>query len=308
LARYVFIVGLPRTGTKLIKNVLESAPHVRCKLSPETFFLGHFRRPGVRRRLRELGDLRDDAAMERVADLFYSGKLQGTYWQHLRKGKLGVSRESFLEALLSCERTEKDIYRVVLGIHAPRGDDVILGDKTPGHLYHVPTILEWFPHARVVHTFRDPRAILASEWKRRMKARPQTLLARLTSPLASFAIVLHTTITWLHAVKLHRRYRRLYPESYYLSRFEDLVREPEESARRLCDFLGIGLRDEMLNPRQVGSSFERESASGFDRDTLTRWRSHLRPWMNAWLWLWCRRPMKELGYLEPAAPAIKSLA
>jgi|GEM_PF-5735334 hypothetical protein len=35
--RYVFIVGLPRTGTKLMQNILENAQDVKCSISPENF-------------------------------------------------------------------------------------------------------------------------------------------------------------------------------------------------------------------------------------------------------------------------------
>jgi len=295
---YVFIVGLPRTGTKLVKNVLESAPGVRCKLSPETFFLGHFVRSGHRRRVRALGDLTDDATIARIVDLYYSGTLHGTYWQQLQRGKLGVTREAFYQALLAAPRTERDVYRTMLAIHAPREGRVILGDKTPGNLYHVPTLLEWFPKAKVIHTVRDPRAVMASEWRRRMMA-PDTPLARLTRPLYSIFIVVHMTVAGFRAVKLHHRYRRLYPESYYLSKFEDLVVHPEQSTRKLCDFLGIEFSPVMLNPDQVGSSYGRQGGTGFDREALTRWRSHLKPWIRAWLWFWGRKHLKEFGYTGP---------
>lgn len=300
--RYVFVVGLPRTGTKLVRNVLESSPRVDCKLSAETFYMGHFIRKGLRHRLRALGDMKDDASVRRLADYLYSGKAHGTYWEYAVKGKLGVDKESFTRALLASDRSERDIYRVILEVHTDVTERTVLGDKTPGNLYHVPALLEWFPDAKIVHTFRDPRAVLASEWKRRMTSRPPGLLSRLTSPLASLGIVIHTTVTWLHAVKLHHRYLKRYPKSYYLSKFEDLVSRPAEHSRKLCEFLEIEFDEEMLNPRHVGSSFDRTGGSGFDTATLYRWREHLKPWMKAWMEVWAGRRLREFGY-ERDAPA-----
>ena len=58
--KYVFIVGLPRTGTKLVKNVIAGSPDVKCRISHETFFVGHWLSPGVRHRMRRMGDMSRD--------------------------------------------------------------------------------------------------------------------------------------------------------------------------------------------------------------------------------------------------------
>ncbi len=45
----------------------------------------------------------------------------------------------------------------------------MLGEKTPTHYKYVPTLLEWYPEAKIIHTFRDPRAILVSQLKKMQK-------------------------------------------------------------------------------------------------------------------------------------------
>ena len=91
---HIFIVGLPRTGTKLARELVERSPVDPCRISAETFFFGRFLRGGVRDEIRRLGDMRDDANVERFLDLVYTGKLRGSYWeaiQGLTKSKLKLT-------------------------------------------------------------------------------------------------------------------------------------------------------------------------------------------------------------------------
>ncbi len=299
--KHVFIVGLPRTGTKLAKNVLHSCPSVCCRISQETWFFGDLFRPGVRKDLQGFGDLSDDTNVRRWVEYMYSGALKHTYWRVLRKREF-ADREWFERRLLASDRSEQAVYSAILEAslvsadEACRAKEPILGDKTPGHLYHVPTIMQWFPDARVVHTFRDPRAIMASEWKRLVSEHGGRPIGRCVSLIRSLAVAFYVSVTWLHAVRLHRRYRDEYPGRYYLSKYEDLVSRPEQSIQRLCAFVGIQYAEEMLVPGMVGSSFGVRKESGFDTEAIHRWRNHLKPWMRLWITAVTRRYLRRFGY------------
>jgi hypothetical protein len=295
---YIFIVGMPRTGTKLVADILQNSQHVDCKISPENFFMGHLIKPGIRHELKKYGDMSNDANVCRLVDDMYAGRFPGTYWELLRSGHLRVDKDMLLREVLNSDRSAKGIYEAMMKVHPDITEDTILGDKNPGHLYHVPALLDWFPQAKIIHTFRDSRAILASEWKRRMNDRPSTLLSTLTKPFYSLLIVIHVTITWVYAARLHQKYKEAYPQSYYLSRFEDLINQPEKSVRELCQFLEVEFDPKMLEPRIFGSSFASQAGTGFDQQALSRWQDNLKPWMNTWLLLWGRKYLREFGYLH----------
>jgi hypothetical protein len=310
-SKYIFIVGLPRTGTKLMMNILENSQDRPCHITRENFFLGRIINRGVRQKMRKIGDMSIDANVHKFVDAMYAGKFFGDYWDKLADGRLGVAKETMLQEILNSDRSDKAIYSILLRIHTPTTDDIILGDKSGPHLYHVPTLLEWFPDAKVVHTFRDPRAVLASEHKKLLHKRhqkiarlkkadhkAQALFLKLTEPFASLGIVLYITIAWLYAVRLHSKYKKLYPHNYYLSKFEDLVNEPEKSVRKVCEFMGIEFHSTMLNPPKIGSSYTREEGTGFDQGTLDRWQEYLKPWMSAGLFVWGKKYLKEFGYIH----------
>jgi hypothetical protein len=304
--RYIFIVGLPRTGTKLMQNTLENAQDVKCIISPENFFLGRVIRPGVRRKMRKIGDMSDDANVRRLVDCMYAGKFSGEYWWRLRDGRLGVDRETMLQKILDTDRSDREIYAVLLRVHAELAGNTVLGDKSGPHLYRVPTLLEWFPDAKIIHTFRDPRAILASEYTRRyrliskrfIRKRPTTFPYKLVDPFLTLTTVGYITVAWLYAARLHFKYRKRYPNNYYLSKFEDLVSEPERSVRQLCEFLDLQFHSGMLNPGKVDSSFGPRGGTGFDKQALDRWKDHLKPWMNMWVLLVGKKYLSKFGYIH----------
>lgn len=310
MPKYIFIVGLPRTGTKLMVNILNATPSYRCALAPENFFLGRAFLPGAWRQMQRYGDLRVDANVRRLVDAMYQGEFYGEYWERLQAGGWGVPTEVMLQMLRASDRSPQAIYWALLwavaGSDASIDAQTILGDKTGPHLYHVPTLLRWFPEAKIIHTFRDPRAILASEHKKRIaqwqrrRAKASSVRAfamRLLQPLVSLLIVLYITTAWLRAAQLHYRYKQRYPQNYYLAKFEDLIHQPATQVPTICHFLGLPFDPAMLHPPTVDSSFERTGESGFDPAVLTRWQSALQPWMKGWLHLWAGRVLKKFGYV-----------
>jgi hypothetical protein len=186
----------------------------------------------------------------------------------------------------------------MIQLFAERKGKPIAGEKTPAHIRYVPTLMEWFPNARVIHMMRDPRAIFVSELRRRYKESDSTPYRQLKRvyPLFKSYILLQTTLAWLESVRRCRQYQKRFPGQYRLVKFEDLVREPEKQIRALCDFLGVEFQSEMLDQSVVSSGFQLGQA-GFDAQAADRWRQTIDPLSNAWLAFWFRSYLKEFGYI-----------
>jgi hypothetical protein len=175
----------------------------------------------------------------------------------------------------------------------------IQGDKTPAHIHSVPTLLDWYPEAKVIHMFRDLRAIFVSE-KRRQSIEYITLPYRIlgrSQLLLEMSLSTIFIIHWLQAIQLHRRYQQRFPDQYYLCRFEDLTGDPEGEVEKLCHFLGIEFDRQMLELSYQNSSLvPRHQAQGIDVSTSNRWRNYLHPLTNRWLLLWSKKYLVEFGY------------
>ena len=176
----------------------------------------------------------------------------------------------------------------------------ILGEKTPSHLFHVPTLLEWFPNTRIIHTFRDPRAIFVSEsMKQRRLDATRAHSGRCAQARApSFSPVLpQVTLTWTRCAHLHRKYTESYPDRYRLLKFEDLTQYPETQLELLSGYLGIDLTPLVLDNLTSNSSFtDRRDKPGIDSGAADRWKTHIKPWADRWFRLCCGKQLEQFGY------------
>lgn len=98
-------------------------------------------------------------------------------------------------------------------------------EKTPDHLLHVGTVLEWMPEAPILLTIRDGRDVVAS-----LKAR-----------FGEFPKALET---WKTAAEATLRYR--HEPRIRVVVYEELVTDPQKVLGGVCEFLG-----EPFDPRML---------------------------------------------------------
>lgn len=297
----LFLVGCARTGSTLLRHVLNHSPLVT--IAPETHFM---RRSRYLRLATRLAAASTPSTLRALVDTLYSvDRHSGTgYWAWLR-GK--VPRDEFLERLAATDRSERALFTLLVDLFAERSGHeplAVWGEKTPSHLMFVPTLVDWFPDAKIIHTFRDPRAMYASELRRRREGRwgPKRLLRWLPDflidPILAPIEAVRTAIVWRRASRLDATYRRQLGDRYRLVRFEDLVREPEPVLRAVCELIGVPFDPALLQVDVVGSSFEeqRHATRGFDPGIAERWRAHVGPIARAWFRLVLGGQLAERGY------------
>lgn len=295
---YIFIVGSGRSGTTLLVGCLNRSDEV-CIVN-QTHFMGHFLRSGLQQDIDKIGDLSDDSVVGEVVAYLYSRPYRGgAYWRWLLKN---VDKECLTKKILDSDRRKQSLFAILMEL--PCNGKSVLGEKTPGHLFYVPSLLEWFPTAKVVHILRDPRAIYVSETRFRLNQQGSWLFPfkqisqlGLKKVLIPVYVVFHTMVTWSKVVKSHFQYAEDYPDNYYCLKFEDLVRAPGNELKKLCHFLDVEFQEEMLDQVVINTSFKSvEGKAGFDRRAVDRWKEHINPIANVWFSFLFRQRLKEFGY------------
>jgi hypothetical protein len=204
--------------------------------------------------------------------------------------------ETFEHAAFAPANSERDLlvlmiesYAAVLDIPLERVKRWV--EKTPANRNYIAAIFSRFPHARLLVTLRDPRAILGAQI-----ALEKT---RKTRRFSVYYVIAH----WRVAARLAQRVRdRELPG--VVVQYEELAREPAAVMKRVCDHLEVTFNpNTMLTPTKAGRPWSGNSAArvGFSEistEPVTRWERELSQDEIGWIEWHCRDLMPEFGY-EP---------
>ncbi len=208
------IVGAPRSGTTLLRLMLDA--HPALAIPPETGFLPN---------CAKLAEDQDagPAALARLL-LGYGGHAGPRPDFGIAPDRLGAALGEV--APFSVADGVRAFYR----IYAARHGKARWGDKTPGHVFAIPAIAALLPEARFIHLIRDGRAAAAS-------IRPLWF-----APSHDIAVLAGH---WRDAVRAGLDAARAgYPVLEL--RYEALLADPAAVLQRACAFIGLDYDNAML--------------------------------------------------------------
>lgn len=211
------IVGAPRSGTTLLRLMLDA--HPRLAIPPETGFLALG--DGLER-----ADGSDEAKRRTLFATLTGFPADAPAWPDF-----GIDVEELRAALDAIVPFSlADGYRAFYRLYAARFDKPRWGDKTPLYCQHMAGIARVLPEAHFIHLIRDGRAVALS--LRETWFAPSRDLATLAG-------------YWRDCVTAARSQAAQCPH-YLEVRFEDLVHDHEGVLRRVCAFLALDFDAAML--------------------------------------------------------------
>lgn len=209
------IVGSPRSGTTLLRLMLDSHPELA--IPPETSFLT------LGLKLRGRGD----KLREKFFRMIVNYPEPAPSWPDFE-----VPEEAFRAALLEVNPFNvPEGYRAFYRLYAARFGKSRWGDKTPLYCLHLDTVRRTLPEARFVHVIRDGRDAALS--LRRMWFSP----GREIETQAAY---------WRKCVLAARRAGLKHPD-YLEVRYEDLILDTRETLERICAHVSLDYDDAMLS-------------------------------------------------------------
>ena len=211
-----FIVGFQRSGTTLLRLMLDNHPDIAIPLDTVGLWARY------EDRLADYGGLADEAEVGRmVRDILADERIR--LWQvplaadHI----LALRRYPGLPGLM-------DAFHLA---YAEARGKRQWSDKDPGNMHRIDRLHRWFPTCRIVHIIRDGRDACLSHRGQSFGVQDLTECADL----------------WREQVEWVRRMGVLLGASrYHELQYEDLVARPEEVLRGVAAFLGLPWAPEML--------------------------------------------------------------
>ena len=261
----VFIVGMPRTGSKMYRKLINS--NTEFNISPEIFFLTPWwsRSDFMQVTSRAIRASRDDASLARVANMVFDGAYFGSYFRGI-----GGDRDALKVLLCASDRSDKGLFDALLKFDALRKGKLRTGAKFPVHIASADILFQWYPRARFIHINRHPVAIYVSQKRKHLENARGTLRRAFTV----IKVLLATIVSYRCSYGFFRRHR--HKANYLLCQYEDVVTDPERHIRRICAFLRVPFDVGMLAAPSKGSSHGHERAAGIHQKSRDAWRAQVR--------------------------------
>lgn len=124
----------------------------------------------------------------------------------------------------------------------------------------VDTLMQRVPNLKVIHLFRDPRAVAKSRLSNKSFKGINTLVN------ATYEAELYCSRLF-EDIKIRRQLEQKYPKRFYQVVYDHFIRDPMANSRKIYDFLGLSMHDDVMQWLRNGHNETRQRA--------TSWRSKM---------------------------------
>ncbi len=234
----IFIVGMPRSGTTLVEQILSRHPQV--------FAAGE---------LPMIGSINSQMREFAKQNLAYKGSIHG-FIPMIPPNHFNNAADACMDMIHS-NASGKSFTRFT--------------DKMPQNVFHLGFISMMFPNARIIHVRRHPLDTCVSCFLQRFRLGHEYTYR----------------LDWLgqyyrRYVKVFDHWRKVVPLPILEVRYEELVNDLENEARKLIEFTGLDWSDDCLSPqysnRPVRTASRWQVRQPIYNSSINRWKYY-----EAWL-------------------------
>jgi hypothetical protein len=213
-----FIIGVPRSGTTLLASLLNRHPDI-C-VTPESHFFRHVKRF-------------QNNSSDFISKWPDSGKELLSSIEERHYELFGTEPDEIIRQIDAAKPLPRDVFMKLGEVYAANKRKLGWIEKTPDHINYIKDIRNLFPDAKIIHIVRDGRDVAMS-------------LCKTNWPWQSKSYV-ENLLQWSRSVKYAKDQLEADKNTYCL-RFEDLLADPYDFLRQICNFLSIKFYEEMLIP------------------------------------------------------------
>ncbi len=232
--KFFFIIGRPRSGTTLLRTVMDAHPQLKVPLE-SAFILNlysqfHNKKWDKKTKLQFIETLKP----QRKASAWQLD------WDDVTKTFLETDIQSYQQAVLIPYQKFYSIF--------PKEKIIYYGDKTPSYSFQgffIKKLMQIFPEAKFIHLIRDYRANANSVKKFDFSAPEVSLI----------------TMRWKNSLKQITKIKEKYPRKWHTLMYENFVDNPLDELKKIESFLGIDHHPEALEYYK----YEKEAFESFSK-------------------------------------------
>jgi len=196
--------------------------------------------------------------------------------------------------LLALPENERSLARIIHEVHFAYAKQAfpeakVWGDQSPLHTFYLPTINRVFPSARYMHLLRDGRDVVSSMVTRHGKD-----------------YLFEAVLRWKTSLRRINQFRKgLSTDRFIEVRYENLVREPELTLQKVCEFIGIDYTQRMLDYWKLPTTIEHKIESFHENlgkpvfdSSIGKWRERLTKQQQDYVMKHLAKDLRENGYMD----------
>ncbi|MDQ0352757.1 hypothetical protein J2R98_002608 [Alkalibacillus filiformis] len=270
-----FIIGSGRSGNTLLRAMLTS--HSEISIPPESYVLNR-----VIRKFHTYNFLEWDELVKIVIGEFESHQ-QFPTWD-INTNELYQRLKLLSKEKRTLANIIDELYVYYSEVHFPGSQ--IWGDKTPLNTLGLNWLDSLFPNAKYIHIIRDGRDVANSYQK------------------AGLYDLKYSCERWNESITRAKKFgRKKERQQYYEVQYEDIVRNPKDELKKICNFLNIKFEESMLSfYENIGGlgdtslSHHKNLNNSVNKNSIGKWEHELslneKEYVNSNL----EKNLKMLGY------------
>lgn len=274
--RPIFITGLHKSGTSLLRNLLDGHPDLFCIPFESHFFqLDGSWVDNEYRRNRPRPSLTAQEHKNRFSNWVKKmNSTRGKYSDAFVYNKLNIETfetafDSFNTESSRTERFKTYMNAILSAVGYSETDEAPrIVEKSVEHAEFVPELHAMYPEAVFLRIIRNPYSNLVS-------------LRKFQSTLGKYPLIHRALAT------MENSYRNMYRNADYIQnhliiRYEDLVSDVEKTMKDISRFCDISFSEELLTPTIMGRPWKGNSTTGksfrgVSDENLGKWKNKILP-------------------------------
>lgn len=234
--KQLFILGVGRTGSKFYMQLLNT--HKNIFISPELMF-----RHPIKKDFYTLlnTSIKEGDSVQIIVDKLFNFKERLPFTRIITK----IGKEKLTQGILNIRKlTPYSIFDCIIKLSANHEKKSIYGAKFPIHYKYMAELIEYFEDSKILFLTRDPRAIYASDLKKKKKESKGEYYRFRVKYFIRFFVLFYTIIEWKMSMITYKKCLNKYgSNNIKLFKYENIINNNDDVIKEISLLINCSTSD-----------------------------------------------------------------